>query len=399
MSNNVTLSLPLSATALRLGATLLTDLAAQTETIYAELTGMNPFYRPADLHAAAVAEGIHSAENDPLVPLEAVREKFENQRDERLATETPLEQDVATAEAETVNPYANETPEEKQFRLHGNVASAGGDSTAPLTAVRTQETLPPVQYETVVTGYAPGAVPFAEGHDQASYEEAGWTIQAMLDAGHLVEVTEQRPLPVAPGASAAPAPAPAAPAATGSGVAVDKDGLPWDSRIHSDAAEKLAKTGYWKTKKNLPDGYKLQIEAELKAVMAAGKPNADSATAPGTFTATQTSAPAPTAPAVSGQQTDPNAPATTTTAAAVAPPAPSAPAAPAPAPAPGVAPAAAATNPFATFTRWILDHKLSATDVVLEVQKLGLSSIPDLSKRHDLIPTVVAALQAKGLGL
>jgi hypothetical protein len=42
---------------------------------------------------------------------------------------------------------------------------------------------------------------------------------------------------------------------------------------------------------------------------------------------------------------------------------------------------------------------LSATDVVLEVQKLGLSSIPDLGKRLDLIPTVVAALQAKGLGL
>jgi hypothetical protein len=358
MSNNVTLSLPLSATALRLGATLLTDLAAQTETIYAELTGMNPFYRPTDLHAAAVAEGIHSAENDPLVPLEAVREKFENQRDDRLAAETTLEQDVATAEADT----GIETQEQRQFRLHGNVASAGMEP-AP---VITQETLPPVQYETVVTGYALGAVPFAEGHDQASYEEAGWSIQALLDAGHLVEVTEQRPLPVAPGASAAPAPAPAPAAPAATGVLLDKDGLPWDSRIHSDAAEKLTKTGAWKTRKNLPDGYKAEIEAELRAVMNAGK-----------------SAPSPT----------------TTTVAAVAPPAPSAPAAPAPAPAPGVAPAAAAINPFATFTRWILDHKLSATDVVLEVQKLGLSSIPDLGKRHDLIPQVVAALQAKGLGL
>lgn len=354
MPNNVTLSLPLSATALRLGATLLTDLAAQTETIYAELTGMNPFYQP-NHQGEVIVEGLKHA--DGLGGVQEVKP-------EEFGTATTLEQDVATAETETVNKYANETPEEKQFRLHGNVASAGMEP-AP---VITQETLPPVQYETIVTGYAPGAVPFAEGHDQASYEEAGWSIQAMLDAGHLVEVTEQRPLPVAPGASAAPAPAPApaAPAVNGPGVAVDKDGLPWDSRIHSDAAEKLAKTGVWKTRKNLPDGYKAEIEAELRAVLNAGK-----------------SAPSPT----------------TTTAAAVAPPAPSAPAAPAPAPAPGVAPAAAATNPFATFTRWILDHKLSATDVVLEVQKLGLSSIPDLGKRHDLIPTVVAALQAKGLGL
>lgn len=353
MSNNVTLSLPLSATALRLGATLLTDLAAQTETIYAELTGMNPFYSPNRQLEAYASAVLHE---DGLGGAQDVKpEDFGTVINVNLPEGSTLEQEVATAEADT----GIETPEQRQFRLHGNVASAALE---PIT----QATLPQVQYETVVTGYAPGGVPFAAGHDQASYEEAGWTIQAMLDAGHLVEVTEQRPLPVAPGASAAPAPAPApaAPVATGAGVAVDKDGLPWDSRIHSDAAEKLAKTGYWKTKKNLPDGYKLQIEAELKAVMAAG-----------------------------------NAPVTTTTVAAVAPPAPSAPAAPAPALAPGVAPAAPATNPFATFTRWILDHKLSATDVVLEVQKLGLTQISDLSKRHDLIPQVVAALQAKGLGL
>lgn len=381
MSNNVTLSLPLSATALRLGATLLTDLAAQTETIYAELTGMNPFYRPADM-----PDHMQGLSPETAAQLEA---------ELAHASQTTLEEDVETAEAAAVDPYANETPEQRQYRLHGNVASAGME---PIT----QETLPPVQFETVVTGYAPGAVPFAEGHDQASYEEAGWSIQAMLDAGHLVEVTEQRPLPVAPGASAAPAPAPApaAPAASGSCVAVDKAGLPYDTRIHSSAAEPLAKTGFWKRKKNISDEYVAEIEAELRKAMNAGKPNADSATAPGTSTATQTSAPAPTAPAVSGQQTDPNVPQnTTTTAAAVAPPAPSAPAAPAPTPAPGVAPAAPSTNPFATFTRWILDHKLSATDVVLEVQKLGLTQIPDLGKRPDLIPTVVAALQAKGLGL
>lgn len=388
MSNNVTLSLPLSATALRLGATLLTDLAAQTETIHAELTGMNPFYRPSTSVGEMTLDV--SVNTDKLQAQLGAIEGAAN-ADEVIAALTDsveittLEQDVATAEAET--------PEQRQFRLHGNVASAG------MEPVITQETLPPVEYETVVTGYAPGPTPFADGHDQASYEAAGWSIEPLLNAGHLVEVTEQRPKEGVPSVSAAPspstlapAPAPVAPAATG--VQLDKDGLPWDSRIHSDAAEKLTKTGVWKTRKNLPDGYKAQIEAELKAVMAAGKPSGVALT-PTPSGSTSASATTPVAPAA-----DPNVSQnTTTTVAAVAPPAPSAPAAPAPAPASGVAPAAPATNPFATFTRWILDHKLSATDVVLEVQKLGLTSIPDLGKRHDLIPTVVAALQAKGLGL
>lgn len=390
MSNNVTLSLPLSATALRLGATLLTDLAAQTETIYAELTGMNPFYEPnrqIDTYAAGLAypDGLGGAQD--VKP-----EEFGTVININLPEGTTLEQDVQAAEAETVNKYANETPEEKQFRLHGNVASAGMEPAPGIT----QETLPPLQYETVVIGHAPGPVPFAEGHDQESYEEAGWSIQAMIDAGHLVEVTEQRPkegvhsVSAAPSAIApAPAPAPAAPAPSGSGVAVDKAGLPYDARIHSSAAEPLAKTGFWKRKKNLSDEYVAEIEAELRGVMNAGKPNATGAAEPAMTT---TATPANTAPA-------PTPAPTTTTVAAAAPPAPSAPAAPAPAPAPGVAPAAPATNAFATFTRWILDHKLSPTDVVLEVQKLGLTQIPDLGKRPDLIPQVVVALQAKGLGL
>lgn len=420
MSNNVTLSLPLSATALRLGATLLTDLAAQTETIYAELTGMNPFYVPncqVETYAAGLAHadglgGVQEIQPEQFGVVETTQDPIDSEINTRRywhhpesscigicepGEAFPTDELVEHIDAETYGKLLleYETPEEKQYRLHGNVSSSGQEP-AP---VITQETLPPVEYETVVTGYAPGPTPFADGHDQASYEAAGWDIAALLNAGHLVEVTEQRPLPVAPGASAAPsapapAPAPAAPAPTGSGVAVDKDGLPWDSRIHSDAAEKLAKTGYWKTKKNLPDGYKLQIEAELKAVMNAGKPGAAASVV------------APAAPL-----TDPNAasgapaPVTATTATAAptpaAPPAPSA--APAPAPAPSPAPAAAtAGNPFAEFTRWLVTHtksgKLSQTDAVLEIQKQGLTQIPDLAKRPDLIPAVMAALTAaKGL--
>lgn len=331
MSNNVTLSLPLSATALRLGATLLTDLAANAETIITESRG--PMV-------------VFSSNSEASLESELVTHPLLGVVD---APATTLEQDVETAEAATVI---------------------------------TQETLPPVEYETIVTGYEPGPTPYADGHDQASYELAGWDIPALLAAGHLVEVTEQRAKVVAPGASAAPsAPAPA-PAPAANGVQLDKDGLPWDSRIHSDAAEKLAKTGYWKTKKNLPDGYKAQIEAELKAVMNAGQTDPNAATtAPAPVTATTATA-APT-PAPSPA------------------PAPSVAPAPAPAPAPA-APPAAAGNPFANFTRWLVEHtkagRLSQTDAVLEIQKQGLTSIPDLAKRPDLIPAVIAALTAaKGL--
>lgn len=373
MSNGVTLSLPLSATALRLGATLLADLAAHADTIRLEASpilartthdfGANP-------QLEVIVEGLAHA--DGLGGVQEVQpEQFG----------TTLEQDVETAEAAAVNPYANETPEERQFRLHGNVASAGME---PATAI-TQETLPPVEYEDVITGYVDGAVPFAAGHNRESYEAAGWTVDALVNAGHLQAVVERVPLVDAPGACDAPsAPAPA-PAPAPNGVQLDKDGLPWDSRIHSDAAEKLSKAGVWKTRKNLPDGYKAQIEAEIRSVMNAGKP---AATAEPTTQAA--AAPSPTQPA------------TTTTAAVAAPPAPSAAPAPAPSPAPVAPVAAPAGNAFAEFTRWLVGHtkagKLSQTDAVLEIQKQGLTQIPDLAKRPDLIPAVVAALTAaKGL--
>lgn len=361
MTQSVSLSLPLSATALRLGATLLTELAAQTEVIYAELNGRVIGYA----HGGPVTK-TPAADTFTLDPAERIIVKNQiepmhsdpNPQQVQRAEQTTLEQDVTTAEADT----GIETPEQRQYRLHGNVASAGMEP-AP---VITQETLPPFEYETVVTGYAPGPVPFAAGHDQGSYTAAGWTVEAMVNAGHLAEVLDRIPLAVAPGVSPAPsAPAPA-PAPAPSGVELDIHGLPWDSRVNSDAAVRKAATGAWKTRKNLAPGYKEQIEAELRAVMNAGK--------------------------------DPAVSATTTTVVVAAPPAPSAPI-PAPAPA---APAAASGNPFADFTRWLIGHtkagKLSQTDAVLEIQKQGLTQIPDLAKRPDLIPSVMAALTlAKGL--
>lgn len=52
-----------------------------------------------------------------------------------------------------------------------------------------------------------------------------------------------------------------APAAPGS---VDKDGIPWDERIHSTPA-KLTSKQVWRAKRGVQDGYVKQVEAELRA--------------------------------------------------------------------------------------------------------------------------------------
>lgn len=311
----INLSLPLSATALRLGSAFLSDLAAQSEVILSESKGPST---------------IGSLTYDVSINTEHLQQQLAEGGDvaQALVAATTLEQDVETAEA----------------------------------AVITQADLNPIQYETVVTGHErnPDYAGANAAFEQAALEAAGWTTELLLADGYLREVTEQRPLAVAPGASSqASAPAPVPPAPAGSTVELDADGLPWDSRIHSDATVRKAATGKWKTRKNLPDGYKAQIEAELRAVM--GAPTATTASV---------SAPAP------------------------APAAPSAPAAPTPPSATAAAPAAPGAMTFADFTRYLVSNKVDQGKVMVQVQKVGLTSIPDLAKRPDLIPAVVEGLKA-----
>jgi len=306
--NHVSLSLPLSATALRLGSAFLSDLAAQSDVILSESKG-------------------------PTIVFSSTEADFERRDHSRIED---LKKEIET--------------------------DLQDDEPAP---VITQADINPIQYETVVTGHErnPDYAGANAAFEQAALEAAGWTIDLLVQDGYLIPVTEQRPLPVAPGASSpapAPAPAPVPPAASGSTVELDADGLPWDSRIHSDAAVKLSAKGQWKTRKNLAPGYKEQIEAELRAVM--GAP---------TVTTASASAPAPS------------------------PAAPPAPVAAPPAPAPAAAPAAPGAMTFADFTRFIVSQKLEPAKVVLQVQKVGLTTIPDLAKRPDLIQAVVDGLKAQ----
>lgn len=325
----IQLNLPLSATALREGAEFLTKLSQLADVIRAET------YAPE--HTLTVGE---------------------------VTGVTTL---VAQGVCERADPPVAEVYSAPAGGDHDKPLTAAGgsvnDAFAQDVAVAEAATVAPVQYEQVVVGHErnPDYTGELAAYDHAALTAAGWTDAALLENGYLCEVIEQRPLAVATAAPAAPAPsAPPAPgAAPGTGtVELDADGLPWDPRIHSDATERKAKTGKWKTRKNLPDGYKEQIEAELRGVPVTP--------------ATPAPAPAPSAPS------------------------PAATAAPAP------TPPTAGGMTFAEFTRWVLGHtqaqRCNQTDVQLAVQAAGLSSIPELAKRTDLIATVVDSLKAsKGL--
>lgn len=78
------------------------------------------------------------------------------------------------------------------------------------------------------------------------------------------------PVPAPPVPSAPVPPAPSAPVPQASpavGAELDKDGLPWDARIHSSSKEKN-KDGTWRQRRNLADGEKERVEQELRAIMA-----------------------------------------------------------------------------------------------------------------------------------
>lgn len=74
-------------------------------------------------------------------------------------------------------------------------------------------------------------------------------------------------VPVAPAHMAPAAPSTLAPAAP-TGKALDTTGLPWDGRIHA-GTQGTNKDGSWKAKKNLDPALKAQVEAELRAALAA----------------------------------------------------------------------------------------------------------------------------------
>lgn len=82
-----------------------------------------------------------------------------------------------------------------------------------------------------------------------------------------------------------------APTSHANGVELDKEGLPWDSRIHASTKTKTVK-GEWKAKKGINDDAMVaRVKAELRATLAITPPAQQQAAAPAPFVPPAASSP------------------------------------------------------------------------------------------------------------
>ena len=107
--------------------------------------------------------------------------------------------------------------------------------------------------------------------DPAAVFGGGAAVPAPLAASIPPGATPAIVAPPAP-ATTAPITTTLGPASLGAGAAsveLDKNGLPWDERIHAGTKTKLV-SGEWKAKRGVESALVAQVEAELRARMAAG---------------------------------------------------------------------------------------------------------------------------------
>ena len=154
------------------------------------------------------------------------------------------------------------------------------------------------------------------------------------------------------------------PASTAITVKLDKEGLPWDARIHSENRG-VNKTGEWRLRRNVDKELVEKVKAELRAAM--------SATIPLTAAPAAPAAPAPVTPSQPAPVTAPPTPVA---------PAPAAPAAPATPPPPSAAPGAAALD-FPAFIRMMLKAGFNG-DTMKPHLPAGIEAVPLLASRPDL---------------
>ncbi|MCA9268821.1 MAG: hypothetical protein KDA41_10145, partial [Planctomycetales bacterium] len=192
------------------------------------------------------------------------------------------------------------------------------------------------------------------------------------------------------------------PTAAPAGVETDKNGLPWDERIHSGPKDKRPKNadGSWRKRRGVDDALVEQVEAELRQVMGAtGNPAPAAPTA--AASPEPAPAPAPTAAPVVPPPTPADAgtasgPVAATTADSAPPAPPVATPAPAPAPTPPASPAPSGELTFPELMRKITALQSSGTLTVQATNEiavsLGLTGVRDLIHRPDLIASFAALL-------
>jgi hypothetical protein len=155
-------------------------------------------------------------------------------------------------------------------------------------------------------------------------------------------------------------------------VELDKNGLPWDARIHAESKAKIA-DGSWRRKRGVEDTLVAQVEGELRQVM--GAPAVAPLAVPTVTT------PAPAAPVGASSPT-------TTASPVVAPPP----------PAPPAPPAADARQVFVQLVgrsaAAMAAGKLTQQEVTDCCTAAGVPMLPLLANRLDLVPGVAAAIDA-----
>jgi hypothetical protein len=170
-----------------------------------------------------------------------------------------------------------------------------------------------------------------------------------------------------------------------SGVEVDRDGYPWDARIHASSKVTNA-DGRWRMKRGVDDAFVAQVQAELRQIAAIPTPTA------GAIAAAVQAASVPV----------PNVPDTATSTTAIAPSAAgNVPVPPAPVLDFAAMPSTATpANPmdYATFigkvTAGLTSNPPTLSQVTLQgtLSAHGIAGLPVLATRPDLVPTIAAAL-------
>lgn len=147
-------------------------------------------------------------------------------------------------------------------------ALKGGDNTETFTAAE----LAPVEPVAHIIPPPPAAMPGADPLDMAALFAPSTAVVAPPPTAPVgLPVISMPPSvgvpPAPPAASVAGVPSqPVAPTNHAS-AALDKDGLPWDSRIHSSSKEQN-KDGTWRKKKGIDKELTPVIESELRRIMA-----------------------------------------------------------------------------------------------------------------------------------
>lgn len=339
------LTLPNSPTALRLGAEYLTKLAEQSEQVRGEL-------RDKIIGELAYAVSLDTSE---------AQEQLAQLLPQQPERGYPLDATPGPARVLEVATPAPESPAGAEPAPADPIVEDSGSTGAVVVAPAAPAAPLPEPEPELKLVYNEAAAGFPE----QAMREAGWSDDQLVKAGYAEWI--EAPKPVAPFASAGsvPTPPPVVPAPPVPATSLDSAGLPWDERIHSSSKNTVA-DGTWRRKRGVDEALVASVEAELRALMG-------------------------------------NAPA----AGAGAPTVESAPIAPVPAPAIPAAPAPAATGPttFKELTDWLLgltkSNKISPTDVTLVIQGLGVegvSMLPHLANRLDLIPDVASKLAEKVTG-